>query len=123
MSKKQDNMEVEQVPEDIPIPETGEPEPLPPAPAIPDAQLVFDKTIAEKWLASSWLRLINVYLSVRFEPDGMAPRHVSFCLYLAARSLKTGGVIYVPKSLANNPHLADFTKGEAVGKYASFTRP
>lgn len=54
---------------------------------VPPVDLVFDKDEASEWLHTSSRRLKKVFFSVRFEPEGIPEKHLSFLLRLAAESV------------------------------------
>jgi hypothetical protein len=97
------------------------------APAIPEALVIFDGPMADMWLHESYARLTGVYTSLRFEPEGMPKNFLPFLLLLAGNAIigafKGGrGVLFVPKSLADNAVLSTLERGDAVGEYVSFYR-
>jgi len=102
-------------------------------PAVPEVELVFDGSVAEKWLHSSNERKFGVFASIRFEPKGMPEKQVNFLLEMAARAIAKEvkrkrvvigeGVLYVPLDMSKNPVLDSFVRGKRVGKYLEVRLP
>jgi len=109
-----------------PVPAVDEPE-------VPEVELVFDSSVAEKWLHSSNERKFGVFASIRFEPKDMPGKQVNFLLEMAARAIAKEvkrkrvvigeGVLYVPLDMSKNPVLDSFVRGKRVGKYLEVRLP
>lgn len=87
-------------------------------PAVPEAQLVFDKTVAAEWLINASARLRGVFESVRFEPEGMPEEHIGFLLLLVGKSIMKEytlrdrsihkGLFFVPAELSEKKYPPSF---------------
>jgi hypothetical protein len=113
-------------------PEIKEEEAAVPEP-VPDAQMVFDADVAELWLRDANARKQGVFLSIRFEPDGMPEKQLDFLLSMAAKAiggkmythkgaLRGTGTLFVPQSLAKAPVLSSLEEVDIVGYYVVFQR-
>lgn len=100
-------------------------------PGVPEAQMVFDAGMGERFLRDAYLRTPRVADSVRFDPEGMPEEKIGFLLDLAARLVKVcyiarkprreeRGVFWVPSRLADHPVLSDYEVGRKFGDHVAF---
>lgn len=102
---------------------------------LPVAEFVLDGSNGNLWLRSATARVINVFRSVRFDPDGVEVGQWDFIISLLIRSLKTKykgykddevaeqlypGVLYIPVYLSKSPSLIVMERGKTIGEYVEF---
>lgn len=119
---EQSDAEVVEIPYVEPILPQKVEEPEPDEKAPPSAKFVFDATVAALWLSKAYVRVSDRHRSVRFEPEGISPKHVSFVVFLLARAMRSGGILYVPASFANHDHLSGFDEIGTSGAYVSLKK-
>lgn len=105
-------------------------EPLP----VPEAEFIFNTDAARQWLDASCYRGHNSLKSIRFDPEGIPIKHITFLFELIREALMKEyqkkytlevckGLLYVPDYLVENPILKEyFEQVDMVGEYVVFQK-
>lgn len=82
-----------------------------------EVDAVFNSERVAQWVTDGYLRLRGVWDSVLLEKGALPEKHARIILMHLSRSLKPGGVLYVPEEYAAHASLDGMIAEEQVGEY------
>lgn len=87
----------------------------------PDETLrVYDQETIEAAIKNNRFRMTDAFWSATIAWQRLPDHQVSLAISLVVRSIKNGGLLYVPKELKDNPAFSGFRKGKKYGAYVAF---